>query len=425
MINEYNRNKIQRSIKNCYTYEDCPKAYTSINPPINKESIKFIFMGCWGVYCSNETIKGSRYGGLSVSELLTEITNKVKTQGVILGGDNIYPWYKEKDKGGDYTNVMKRQLDVGFKQCFKNVNVEEYLVAVGNHDIEKCEFIQTQINYKKWKFPALYYNIVYRLKKGNIVNLIFIDTNIYTQSTYCDGKKYAYNQGLSKGENERINMEKLMEYTSRQFQWLKHVLEQNRNSFNIVIGHVPPIYNPHKIEDGSHVHLALDILKLSHMIDLYMCADEHNQQFLNSPFFPPCVVAGSGGNKLDNLILPERNSIFNRTNHETLFAKSRHGCVLLNVQKNKIGITFYGIEDIGYVTSNPTIYGTDDVKMVEFSTSTKPPVKRMMYFEIDKTLKHSRHGRVNHGYEHIETLLKSRLKESERIFYNLYYDRIV
>ena len=219
---------------NCNKYETCPKGeklYTNIN----RNNINLLFMGCWGVFCSNELIKEQQYGGLSVANLMSEISNKFETRAVILAGDNIYPWYKQKEKENKnlnyYKNIMKAQLEIGFSSCFKNVNTKEYLAAVGNHDIEKCAFINTQINYSKnkWKFPGLYYNTIYRLKNKVIVNLIFIDTNLYTQATYCDSKPFDF-----------------LYERSQQFEWLKGVLKKNINSWNIVIGHAPPIYVAHK-----------------------------------------------------------------------------------------------------------------------------------------------------------------------------------
>jgi hypothetical protein len=49
---------------NCDTYETCPKGITITKKIVHKNKyIKFLFMGCWGVFCSNELIKNSQYGG--------------------------------------------------------------------------------------------------------------------------------------------------------------------------------------------------------------------------------------------------------------------------------------------------------------------------------------------------------------------------
>ena len=333
----------------CTTYENCPKAKQFVIK-INSRSVNFLFMGCWGVFCSQQ----KNYAGKHVADLMSSLSSHHKIQGVILAGDNIYPYSKyknptkQKPPHEDYPNstykkIMNDQLKRGFSRCFKNIHTNEFLVAVGNHDIEKCVFINTQINYteNKWKFPALYYNKIYNLKNGTVVNLIFIDTNLYTSENYCDNKQFP-------GKNN----EQLAQYN-----WLKKTLLNNINSWNIVIGHVPFMYNVHKktMINGMWSDLALHILSLTQYIDLYCSADEHNQQFIISPFFPPSVIAGSGGNILDPLYKPEVENILSVSKSKTLFAISQHGCVLFNIDEKFINIEIHGLRNVSSFKINKSL----------------------------------------------------------------------
>ena len=69
---------------------------------------------------------------------------------------------------------MPKQLDKGFEKCMGKVETDNFFIGVGNHDIENCDVINEQLNYKntKWKMPALSYNVLVKMNGFN-VNLIF------------------------------------------------------------------------------------------------------------------------------------------------------------------------------------------------------------------------------------------------------------
>ena len=81
------------------------------------------------------------------------------------------------------------------------------------------------------------------------INFVFIDTNIYEDVKMCSGEPYP--------ENAR----------RMQFEWLANVLKENRDSWNIVIGHIPFIANSHKEDKPTRFseNLFMDLTTLSEL----------------------------------------------------------------------------------------------------------------------------------------------------------------
>jgi hypothetical protein len=414
---------------NCTDYEDCPKNVQVENLDYKeKNSFNFLFVGCWGVYCSGKGTKiksydkkrnifeedtKSKYGQKQVVDSMVKFSDTFQQDALILAGDNvysdIYPSEEIQDaiiKAGEdlkdikdvedskqmleiinfflknindicdckYTEKlskqvvleilekfqrsteakfahnkkinkafkqvksqllnMEKQLDEGFAKCISNVKADNFFIGVGNHDIESCDVINKQLNYqeKKWKMPALSYNILVNME-GFDVNLIFIDTNMYDKK-WCEG-----NYPLS-AQKEQKN-------------WLESVLSDKERTWNIVIGHVPFACDPHKETDGEIITRVTEglielIADNREKIDLYMCADEHNQHYVKykdgNISFPPQVIAGSGGNKLDTTILESL------PRDQVLLSRSVFGYVSVKVTKEKISLKF---EEVPYDPSDP------------------------------------------------------------------------
>ena len=116
-----------------------------------------------------------------------------------------------------------------------------------------------------------------------------------------------------------------------------------------MIGHVPFTSNSHhEFKEGKSktfssirvVEGLRDVIrKFSDRIDLYMCADEHNQQYITLPGMPPEVISGSGGAILDIYIRKDEDSyVYNNTH----FARAAFGFVAVVVDKSKIQLSYYG-----------------------------------------------------------------------------------
>jgi hypothetical protein len=201
-----------------------------------------------------------------------------------------------------YKNLrIDLQLQNGFLDCFKNLNVENIFLAYGNHDIETCDIFNRQINFnnKELKFQSenipkgTYYNVIYNLKDGPFLNVIVIDTNLFeTDGTYCNGNKI-------KEDDKNVK---------NQIDWFESVINDSKCKYNIVIGHIPYKASGHK---GKIIHnIGLDpifsiitgINQNERKVQAYFCADEHNQQLLlDKQSNCYLVVMGSGGTELDKI----------------------------------------------------------------------------------------------------------------------------
>ena len=222
---------------NCTDFDNsnCPKGITSEKiANIKSEEAVFIFTGCWGVYCKTgpnkkfklkvpnkdekkdkgkgekkDKGKGEKkdegkyeiYGGKDVAQMMIEYSNKYNISAVILGGDNVYSDYPPEEllkyidkivKNGNLEEIKKLKKEVknilynmdkqfaeGFENCVRRVKTRDFLVGIGNHDIENCDILNKQLNYPNWTMLGLYYNYVYSLNDDKHINFIFIDTNIY------------------------------------------------------------------------------------------------------------------------------------------------------------------------------------------------------------------------------------------------------
>lgn len=367
-------------IKNCNNYEDetCPKGLSlTTNISINPSVLDILFVGCWGTYCRDGTMdsfkykKGnfekseSTYGAKSVVQGMTEYSNTNKVDAIILAGDNIYsrnPNDDEFQNPQKYPNLkeslydMSKQLQEGFVDCMSKVNTNTFYLAIGNHDITNCDILNKQLNFNqnKWNLPALYYNTIYNMS-GYKVNLIFIDTNLYDKVKSCNSKEYPED---SNDRNES-HEEWLINAVNKQKKWVTDVIKSNKCEWNLIIGHIPFINNPHKKIKGEGSldyasnpemtkdieYITLDARSIGLNVQLYLCADEHNQQLIKCPKnyesikgidnLPAIIIAGSGGTDLDDVL------ISNTLSKCTKYSLRTHGFVSLKINLNKLYLTFH------------------------------------------------------------------------------------
>lgn len=384
-----------------YNDEKCPKALTLINN-IEKNKLELLFVGCWGVYCKDgemdvikykkgefKTSKGI-FGGKSVAQGMAEYSMRNDIDAVILAGDNIYsrnPTKEEMDNPKNFPNLkddlndMELQFNEGFVKCMNEVKTDNFYLAIGNHDITNCNILNKQLNYnqRNWKLPGLYYNVIYNIEdktqnQNYKVNLIFIDTNLYDKQKTCNSKEYPHEDDEVTDEHKKW----LEGVKNQQKTWIKNVIKTNKCEWNLIIGHIPFMNNPHKkIKDSKFDYvinneLVNDIYEIRNEIknvnldiQLYLCADEHNQQFikcpdnyLNIPNLPAIVISGSGGTELDDFMQSPTLSPC------TIIGNKSHGFVSLNINKSELNITYYESRDmksIEYRTINIDLNG----KMVQ------------------------------------------------------------
>jgi hypothetical protein len=353
----------------CTDYFDktkCPKKLQIIKKKTNSNILNVIMTGCWGVYCwdGEKTLvkynppdtknekdpffieeKDKIYGSKRVVNGIIKYTNKVNTACVFLAGDNVYGYNipKEKlielvSKGTPPTKKMYKldhtissqdidiQLQKGFLDCFNNVKVKDFYVAIGNHDVATCYDLNKQLEFatnpnNKYRLPGVYYNVIYQMKNYK-VNFIVIDTNIFEEDPVsCSGKKY--------NQDDKTKM------INTQVNWVLNTLNRNNCLWNIIIGHIPYKSNPHSqkknkpnfILNTNLDYLFTQIKKLSQpKVQVYFCADEHNQQFLyDKSNNMSLIIAGSGGTVLDKKII--KGDYWDGNEVSTLFYSNNFGFV--------------------------------------------------------------------------------------------------
>lgn len=183
--------------------------------------------------------------------------------------------------------------------------------------------------------------------------MIFIDTNIYK-------KKWCRADPTQKNPPPYPEQAQFA-----QAKWLKNKLREGKakNAWNIVIGHDPFHTRSHKDIDTLLLRKTpnefLELIKENaESIHLYMCADEHNQQYISDLIvtgrgifynddrfsycdrikLPPQIIAGSGGTKLDKLISHEEELV-----KATQFYQAAFGFVSMSIGKDHIQFKFNGV----------------------------------------------------------------------------------
>ena len=363
---------------NCADYlndEKCPKKFQLMNKKINSDVLNVIMVGCWGTYCWDGEINMIKYkppndekddknftyfketkeiyGSQRVVQGMINYTNTVQTHAVFLAGDNVYSYNIPKDrltglikKGNPPSKNMykldhiissqdiDKQLQQGFLDCFNNVKVKDFYVALGNHDVITCYDLNQQLKFSKnptnrYRLPGVYYNVVYPLENYK-VNFIVIDTNMFEKKPVnCLGKKY--------DPDVQLHM------INTQVQWVVDTLKRNNCMWNIIIGHIPYKSNSHKQKDDTPDHIFNE--KLNYLfntikkddkcpkVQVYFCADEHNQQFLyDNDNEMALVIAGSGGTVLDKKII--KGEYWDGNIVKTLYYSNNFGFVSFTFNDN-------------------------------------------------------------------------------------------
>lgn len=283
---------------NDYNSNECKKGLELF---VENDLEEMIVLACWGVYCqsgryieyknkkgkikaSDEIIRAQK----DVFDAMAEYTSNVKVSDVYFAGDNIYNYaYPVGEQPDEIGYLIDKQL-MSFIPCYSGVkeNVKRTFVALGNHDVENCDVLNKQLNYKGWENVGVYYSVNYT-RKNRGVTVVVIDTNMFDDGQEnCNGKPYT--------DIER----------EKQRNFIKESCDNARlrSDWIIMIGHIPAIANGHKESriaiKNEMIYELLDINRPH----LYVCGDEHNQQFIyEKKIGVSLAIIGSGGTDLDNI----------------------------------------------------------------------------------------------------------------------------
>ena len=345
---------MSRVIRDCSTYENCLTENRTVEINIESDYFQVAAVGCWGVYCNDgiyikdkkgERTEVKRGQGL-VSKLLkyvheysVEIPEFPETPlyDMFLAGDNVYDLLKKLDadeKEEVKTGYdMERQLRDGFENCFARSGIQRFFIGIGNHDIEDCTVLNKQFNYDNplWNFPALYYNVFYSLKSYKI-NFIVMDTNMFDdEAKDCSGVDFT------------------IEQKETQKNWIREQIANVGAKYNVIVGHIPYHANGHKKKKHPVYRQELAEFIRNVNPDLYICADEHNQQVikdLHPKSKTMIIVCGSGGTDLDPFVKREDGKGYDFVNG-TIRAKSAFGFVVLHFNPNIFSTKFIDNEELG------------------------------------------------------------------------------
>jgi hypothetical protein len=151
-----------------------------------------------------------------------------------------------------------------------------------------------------------------------------------------------------------------------QNEWVIDTLRDNNCRWNIIVGHIPYKANPHKdLGDSVNIIKNKKLDELFHRISVtpglpkvqvYMCADEHNQQFLyDDKQKLGLVVAGSGGTVLDMNIIDGNYMKDNDEKVYTLYRGSYFGFTKFSFTPDEL-IVDYIVTDTKFTsTGKPKI----------------------------------------------------------------------
>jgi len=296
------------------------------------------------------------YGQKWVVEGMKRYSEKIKTEALFLAGDNVYSYdipkqklidmvrerkYPSKKKYKNDASIsgpdIKKQLSKGFTECLNGINVNNFFIALGNHDIQTCEDLNEQLNYgNRYDLKGTYYNVLYTVRKDERdfkINFVVIDTNLFPEKLgdfekSCNGDHYNQQQ-----------MERHME-------WVLNVLNEGNSNWNIIIGHVPYKANGHKEKHKTIFNESLNVLfdKIKEekmQVQLYICADEHNSQILlDNDHKMLLAIVGSGGTVLDYNI---QNS--EKYKNDTLYMEACFGFLSLSFQEELLKVDFHKTEE--------------------------------------------------------------------------------
>jgi hypothetical protein len=333
---------------NLYSSESCKKGEKEVFDSFTE----IIVLACWGVYCQGgdyiyQKMKGGKMKGDPESvkrgqkNVFDAIRKYAKTNSVsdlFFAGDNIYQNAFPADEVGldvgAYIDFHKdelgfqidRQLE-SFEKCYADIPIKRTFVGFGNHDIETCEIFNKQLNFEGWGKLGTYYNVYYQDQKCNV---IMIDTNLYEDDAkQCNGRDYEERDII-------LQTEFIVNQCKR---------SKERGDWVIVMGHIPYVANGHKekrpivhnVKLGTVFHRLRAEGCLPH---LYICGDEHNQQFITSMGLPLAVI-GSGGTELDPLF------ITNNDEFTTYYSNSNWGFLTLKIVGERLIVSFMSVAGKG------------------------------------------------------------------------------
>lgn len=262
-----------------------PPPLFALKPPASK--VRVIALGDFGAGEGDET----SLPGEPQKQVAAAMRKWQQQQPADLGltfGDNFYPDGMRSPTDGRWRTF--------WEELYSPMKLE-FFATLGNHDWHLSDSPAAEIMYARqspsWRMPAPYYTFT-----AGPTQFFALDTN---------------------------------EVSEAQLVWLNDALANSKARWKIVFGHHPIYSAGEHSSDKDLIKRLLPVLK--GRADVYLAGHEHDQQHLKSEGGVHFFVSGGAG------IRP-----ITPNSERTLFAKSAHGFVTLEVSADKLTVKYLGTE---------------------------------------------------------------------------------
>jgi len=203
--------------------------------------LSFLVLGDWG--------RGGADLQREVAGQMAKAAAAYGAQFVISTGDNFYE--------AGVSSVNSPQWQKSFENIYTQPELQvPWYPTVGNHDHRGN--VQAQVDYssksKRWRMPALYYNLTQPLPGGGLAEFFFLDTQL-----------------LLNGSGKQANA---------QWRWLEDGLARSKADWRVVVGHHPVYSGGSEHGDTPElVHRLKPLLDRYH-VQLYLNGHDHDLQHI-------------------------------------------------------------------------------------------------------------------------------------------------
>lgn len=240
-------------------------------------------------------------GQKHVVELMLYLYNKYNFK-IILGlGNNILP--------NGVTSKNDKKFIEHFEKPYKEIlqKVKFYNI-LGEVDYITKKSLNGELNYlnKSWILPHNFY--CFKKFINNVpIEFIMMDSN------------------LKKMKNKKT-----------QESWIINTILESKSKWNILVSHHPWYnFNDENNNDNNELDELYDKINKTNKIDLIISGNEYNQQHIFIPNKPNMIISGVGSKYNELPIL--------KVYKQLKFSNNDLGCILIEVIKNRLKISFYNI----------------------------------------------------------------------------------
>ena len=129
---------------------------------------------------------------------------------------------------------------------------------------------------------------------------------------------------------------KKMKNKKTQESWIINTILESKSKWNILVSHHPWYnFNDENNNDNNELDELYDKINKTNKIDLIISGNEYNQQHIFIPNKPNMIISGVGSKYNELPIL--------KVYKQLKFSNNDLGCILIEVIKNRLKISFYNI----------------------------------------------------------------------------------